>query len=214
MDWKEIFTEIFQEEDNKQLLELVDLEYQKYVCYPPKKQIFQAFNLTPFEDIKCVILGQDPYHQESQAMGLSFSVPENIKIPPSLKNIYKELTIEYQKDFSKRSGDLTRWANQGVLLLNTILTVRKGEPASHAKIGWERVTDSIIQKIDTEKKHVVFMLWGNYAKSKEVLIKNKNNLVLKAAHPSPLARGAFFGCNHFKLCNDFLRTNQLSEIDW
>lgn len=184
------------------------------VIYPPGQSIFNAFSITPFTQVKVVILGQDPYHGAGQAHGLSFSVPEGIKPPPSLVNIYKEL----QKDIGMpipNSGNLTKWAEQGVLLLNAVLTVRANEPASHAKIGWMDFTDAVIRKISDEKKGVVFLLWGRFAQDKQVLIDETKHHVLKAAHPSPFsADKGFFGCKHFSRANELLMKQGLSPIDW
>ena len=183
------------------------------VIYPPGSQIFHAFDLTPVQNVKVVILGQDPYHGPGQAHGLSFSVPEGVPAPPSLKNIFKEI----ESDLGVRmSGypDLENWARQGVLLLNAILTVRSGEAASHSKIGWEEFTDAVICYISENCEGVVFMLWGNFARSKRDLIDRSRHHVLEAAHPSPLARGAFFGCRHFSKANEYLRSLGKSEIDW
>ncbi len=184
------------------------------VIYPPGQLIFNAFSTTPFNNVKVVILGQDPYHGAGQAHGLSFSVPEGVKPPPSLVNIYKEL----QQDIGMpipHSGNLTKWAEQGVLLLNAVLTVRANEPASHAKIGWMDFTDAVIRKISDEKKGVVFLLWGRFAQDKQVLIDETKHHVLKAAHPSPFsADKGFFGCKHFSRANDLLMKQGLSPIDW
>lgn len=185
----------------------------KNKVYPPANLIFNAFNLTPFDKVKVVILGQDPYHGPNQAMGLSFSVPKGIKIPPSLINIFKEI----QDDLGIKepnSGDLTNWAKQGVLLLNASLSVTANQPNSHSNFGWQIFSDAVIRILSEQKSNLVFMLWGNYAKSKANLIDCEKHLVLQAAHPSPLARGAFFGCKHFSKCNDYLKFNQISPINW
>ena len=181
--------------------------------FPPGSQIFKAFDLTPLDQVKVVILGQDPYHGPGQAHGLSFSVPEGVPAPPSLKNIFKEI----ESDLGVRmSGypDLEKWARQGVLLLNAILTVRSGEAASHSKIGWEKFTDAVIRYLSDNCSGIVFMLWGNFARSKAALIDSSRHLVLEAAHPSPLARGAFFGCRHFSRANQALVASGRSPIDW
>lgn len=181
--------------------------------FPPGSQIFRAFELTPVGEVKVVILGQDPYHGPGQAHGLSFSVPENMPAPPSLKNIFKEI----EQDLGIRmSGypDLEKWARQGVLLLNAILTVRNGEAASHSRIGWEVFTDAVIKYISDNCEGVVFLLWGNFARSKKALIDSTRHHVLEAAHPSPLARGAFFGCRHFSQTNSILRSSGRKPIDW
>lgn len=183
------------------------------VIYPPGSKIFRAFDLCPLDAVKVVILGQDPYHGAGQAMGLSFSVPEGIAAPPSLKNIFKEI----ESDLSIRmsgSPDLEPWARQGVLLLNSVLTVRAGVAASHAGLGWQNFTDAVIKLISERCEGVVFMLWGNYARSKAGLIDSGRHLVLQAAHPSPLARGAFFGCRHFSQANAYLVRTGRSPINW
>ena len=181
--------------------------------YPPGSQIFRAFDLTPLPQVRVVILGQDPYHGPGQAHGLSFSVPENMPAPPSLKNIFKEI----ESDLGiKMSGypDLEKWARQGVMLLNAVLTVRSGEAASHSKIGWEQFTDAVIRYISDNCDGVVFMLWGNFARSKRDLIDRSKHYVLEAAHPSPLARGAFFGSRHFSQANNILASKGQKPIDW
>eukprot|EP00095_Tigriopus_kingsejongensis_P000885 maker-scaffold2448_size15613-snap-gene-0.0 protein:Tk00885 transcript:maker-scaffold2448_size15613-snap-gene-0.0-mRNA-1 annotation:"uracil-dna glycosylase" len=169
--------------------------------YPPSQLIFNAFNMTPVPDVKVVILGQDPYHRPGQAMGLSFSVPRNITTPPSLRNIYKEMNRDIDFEVPTH-GDLTPWTQQGVLLLNACLTVEKGQPASHSKIGWQDFTDAVIKKLSDKSEHIVFMLWGNFAKSKAPLINSGKHLILEAAHPSPLARNKFQGCAHFSKANE------------
>ena len=181
--------------------------------FPPGSQIFRAFDLTPVDKVKVVILGQEPYHGPGQVHGLSFSVPDNMPAPPSLKNIFKEI----ESDLGIRmSGypNLEKWARQGVLLLNAVLTVRNGEAASHSKIGWEQFTDAVIRYISDNCEGVVFMLWGNFARSKRDLIDRSKHHVLEAAHPSPLARGAFFGCRHFSQANNILAARGLQPIDW
>ena len=181
--------------------------------FPPGSQIFRAFDLTPVKDVKVVILGQDPYHGLGQAHGLSFSVPHGVPAPPSLKNIFKEIESDLGV---KMSGcpNLEKWASQGVLLLNAVLTVRSGEAASHSKIGWEQFTDAVIKYISDNCEGVVFMLWGNFARTKSALIDHSRHHVLEAAHPSPLARGAFFGCRHFSKANAALSTSGRTPIDW
>ena len=181
--------------------------------FPPGSQIFRAFDLTPVRDVKVVILGQDPYHGFGQAHGLSFSVPEGVTAPPSLKNIFKEI----ESDLGIRmSGypNLENWARQGVLLLNAVLTVRSGEAASHSKIGWEQFTDAVIKYISDNCEGVVFMLWGNFARTKSALIDRSRHHVLEAAHPSPLARGAFFGCRHFSQANAILSAQGKAPVNW
>ena len=183
------------------------------VIYPPGSLIFNAFDTTPLSDLKVVILGQDPYIKPNQAMGLSFSVPKGIRTPPSLKNIYKELNTDLGVPIVDH-GDLTKWANQGVFLLNAALTVEAGKSGSHLKKGWGQFTDAVIRLIAKEKEQVVFMLWGNFAKAKATLIDESKHLVLKAAHPSPLAGGAYFGSRHFSQANAYLESNGLDPIDW
>ena len=181
--------------------------------FPPGSQIFRAFDLTPVKDVKVVILGQDPYHGLGQAHGLSFSVPYGVPAPPSLKNIFREIESDLGV---KMSGcpNLEKWASQGVLLLNAVLTVRSGEATSHSKIGWEQFTDAVIKYISDNCEGVVFMLWGNFARTKSALIDHSRHHVLEAAHPSPLARGAFFGCRHFSKANSALSASGRTPIDW
>ena len=181
--------------------------------FPPGGQIFRAFDLCPLDATKVVILGQDPYHGYGQAMGLCFSVPQGVPAPPSLKNIFREIETDLGVQMSG-SPDLTPWARQGVLLLNAVLTVRAGEPTSHGGIGWQTFTDAVIRTVSERRDGVVFLLWGNYARGKAPLIDASRHLVLEAAHPSPLARGAFFGCRHFSRCNDYLTTHGQTPIDW
>jgi len=183
------------------------------VIYPPGPQIFRAFDLCPFDKVKAVILGQDPYHGPGQAMGLSFSVPDNVPPPPSLKNIFKEIESDLGISMSGRPN-LEGWASQGVLLLNAVLTVRQAQPASHSGIGWQRFTDEVIRKLSEERDNLVFLLWGNYARSKRELIDSSRHCILEAAHPSPLARGAFFGCRHFSKANDYLVKHDKTPINW
>lgn len=181
--------------------------------YPPGSQIFRAFELTPVDKVKVVILGQDPYHGPGQAHGLSFSVPDGVAAPPSLKNIFKEIETDIGVRMSGYPN-LERWADQGVLLLNAVLTVRSGEAASHGKIGWEQFTDAVIEYISKNCEGVVFMLWGNFARGKRELIDHSRHYVLEAAHPSPLARGAFFGCRHFSKANAYLENEGKHPVDW
>ena len=185
------------------------------IIYPPGPLIFNAFNQTPFNKVKVVILGQDPYHNPGQAHGLSFSVPNGIKPPPSLMNIYKEIQQDVGIPMPAEYGNLTKWAEQGVLLLNAILTVRANEPASHSKIGWMNFTDAVIKKISDGKKGVVFLLWGKFAQEKQLLIDETKHFVLKAAHPSPFsADKGFFGCKHFSKTNKILAGQEMTPIDW
>lgn len=183
------------------------------VIFPPGGQIFKAFELCPLDKVKVVILGQDPYHGYGQAMGLSFSVPQGVEAPPSLKNIFKEIESDLGIRMSG-SPDLRPWAEQGVLLLNSVLTVRAGQPASHSRIGWQTFTDAVIKTISDRCEGVVFLLWGNYARSKAVLVDKSRHHVLEAPHPSPLARGAFFGCRHFSATNEILAAEGKSPINW
>ncbi len=181
--------------------------------YPPSKLIFNAFDSCPLNTVKVVIIGQDPYHGPGQAMGLSFSVPHDVRVPPSLKNIYKELHTDIGMEIPNH-GDLSSWSKQGVFLLNAILTVEHKKAGSHRKLGWQKFTDSVITKLSEHKKNIVFLLWGNFAKSKEELIDSSKHLVLTAAHPSPLARGAFFGSKHFSKSNAYLIEKGLKPITW
>ena len=192
---------------------LHDEKAEGKVIYPPGRMIFKAFELTPVDKVKVVILGQDPYHGPGQAMGLSFSVPDGMAAPPSLKNIFKEIESDLGIVMSGRPN-LEKWAEQGVLLLNSILTVRGGEAASHSGIGWQQFTDAVIRYISDNLEGVVFLLWGNYARSKKDLIDTSRHHVLEAADPSPLARGAFFGCRHFSMTNNILLSEGRTPIDW
>ena len=195
------------------LKEFVATERTNYTVYPKEADVFNALKITPFEEVKVVLLGQDPYHGINQAHGLSFSVNHGIKSPPSLVNIFKELESDLGLPIPNH-GNLTAWAKQGVLLLNSTLTVKAGEPGSHQKKGWEEFTDSIIKLISDEKEHCVFLLWGNYARSKAPLINPTKHLVLEAAHPSPLARGAFFGSKPFSKTNAYLQQHHKTPINW
>lgn len=188
-------------------------ERAKYSIYPSGSRIFAAFDFTPFDKVKVVILGQDPYHGEGQANGLCFSVADGVRQPPSLQNIFKELKGDVGCEIPK-SGNLESWAKQGVFLLNATLTVRANTAGSHQNKGWELFTDAVIKTLSDKKENLVFLLWGNYAKAKTVLIDANKHLVLTAAHPSPLARGAFFGCKHFSKTNEFLKGKGIMEIDW
>ena len=181
--------------------------------YPPGPLIFNAFNLTPFDQVKVVIIGQDPYHGPGQAEGLSFSVPHGMPLPPSLVNIYKEIESDLGVTLHK-DGSLRGWAEQGVFLLNAVLTVRAGQPTSHSRIGWAEFTDAVIRTLSDQREGLVFLLWGNFARSKRELIDTGRHTVLEAAHPSPLARGAFVGCRHFSQTNRILQSQGLAPIDW
>lgn len=212
--WKEILSTEFEKEYFKKLNLFLEDEYNNYEVFPKRERIFEAFNLTPFEDVKVVIIGQDPYHGDGQAHGLAFSVMPGIKTPPSLKNIYKELNSEYGC-YIPDNGYLVKWAKQGVLMLNTSLTVRAHEANSHSKKGWEKFTDAAIKAISERRESVVFVLWGNNAKKKVKLIDSDKHMVIEGVHPSPLsASRGFFGCNHFRMINEFLQEKGYSEIDW
>ena len=196
------------------LAKKVQEAYRAGSVFPPPKLVFNALSLCPFTHVRVVILGQDPYHGPSQAHGLSFSVPDGVKVPPSLKNIYKELYNDIGKEIPL-SGNLTPWAGQGVLLLNAALTVEAGKPGSHQGLGWETFTDTVIKKISNEKEQVVFLLWGNFARSKASLIDSSKHLILQAPHPSPLsAYTGFFGCKHFSKTNEYLLKNGFTPIEW
>ena len=212
--WNNVLEKFFNKDYFKLLVEKVRNEYKFNTIYPKGDKIFNAFNLCPFDSLKVVIIGQDPYHGKGQANGLSFSVEKNIKIPPSLKNIFIELKNNYP-EYEYSNGDLTRWGNQGVLLLNSILTVRKSEPGSHSNIGWEKFTDFVIKNISSKKRNVVFLLWGKYAQSKSRLIDENKHLILKSSHPSPFsAHKGFFKNFHFKKTNEYLLLNNIKEINW
>ncbi len=213
-DWDEKLKVVWESEGFKKFLSIVDQEYQTKIIFPPKNYVFNALKLTPFHKVKVVIVGQDPYHGEHEAHGLSFSVQKGIKVPPSLQNIYKELQSDLNIPI-RNCGDLTGWANQGVLLLNAVLTVVKDTPASHRKLGWERLTDYIIKVLNEKEEPIVFILWGNFAKAKKELITNPKHLVLTSAHPSPFsANYGFFGSKPFSKTNEFLKQNNQEPIDW
>lgn len=213
-DWDDVLKDDFSRENYAKIREFLKSEYSAHTIYPSMYDIFNAFKLTPFSKVKVVILGQDPYHGEGQAMGLSFSVPKNKELPPSLKNIYKELKDDLGVN-PPDSGDLTAWAKQGVLLLNTVLTVRAGMANSHAGKGWEILTDDVIKKISSDRKNVVFILWGNNARSKKSLIDKSKHLILESAHPSPLsAYNGFFNSKPFSKTNTYLSARGIEPIDW
>ena len=212
--WTDDLAEERQRPYFQDVLRFVRTEREKKEVYPPADLIFQALQLTPFEQVKVVILGQDPYHGPGQAHGLSFSVPEGVKPPPSLRNIKKEIAHDLGLSLSPE-GCLTAWAQQGVLLLNSVLTVEKSAPQSHAKIGWQRFTDKVIACLNSHPEAIVFMLWGAYAKRKAELLHNPNHLVLTAPHPSPLsAHRGFLGCRHFSKCNQWLMQHNRGAVDW
>jgi uracil-DNA glycosylase len=212
--WKSKLTEEFNKPYFCELSDFIRQEYQKHTVYPPGKEIFRAFDACSFDNLKVVIIGQDPYHGAGQANGLCFSVTPGVKMPPSLVNIFKEIRNDLGKPLPA-TGDLGRWADQGVLLLNATLTVRDGLPGSHQKKGWEEFTDSVIRKISDEKEHVVFLLWGAFAQKKGEMIDRNKHLVLMSAHPSPFsADRGFFGCKHFTKANEYLKSKGLKEIEW
>ena len=212
--WKEKLKNEFNKEYFNQIRSFLSTETKNgKTLFPPSHLILSAFNSTPFDKVKIVILGQDPYHGSGQAMGLSFSVPKGLKVPPSLKNIYKELNTDLNFEIPSH-GDLSSWAAQGVFLLNAFLTVESGKAGSHQKIGWHIFTDQVITTLSKHKEHLVFMLWGNFAKKKQILIDSNKHLVLQAAHPSPLARGAYFGSKHFSQANNYLSKHDIKPIEW
>ena len=212
-DWKEVLQSEFDKPYFRSLVEFVRSEYTSTTIYPKGGNIFRAFDKCPFESLKVVIIGQDPYHGVGQANGLCFSVGDGVPFPPSLQNIFKEVNADTGAPIPT-SGNLDRWAEQGVLLLNAVLTVRGGEAASHSRIGWQEFTDAVIRYISDNCEGVVFMLWGNFARSKRDLIDRSRHYVLEAAHPSPLARGAFFGSRHFSQANNILVSRGQKPIDW
>ncbi|HKL47536.1 MAG TPA: uracil-DNA glycosylase [Candidatus Izemoplasmatales bacterium] len=213
-DWQHILESEIHQPYLKSLLDFVREDYNNNQCYPPKKLIFKSLELTPYHHTKVLILGQDPYHQKGQAMGLAFSVPKGVKIPPSLRNIFKELSSDLNISAPK-NGDLTPWAKQGVLLMNALWTVRDGQPLAHKGKGWEKWTDAIIKKLNEKDRPMVFVLWGGYAKSKRKLITNPIHKVIENVHPSPLsAYRGFFGSKPFSSINRFLRKTNQSTIDF
>jgi uracil-DNA glycosylase len=213
-DWDNELSVIWNSPGFHKFMDIVNSEYDKKIIYPPKEDIFAALKNTSYKDVKVVIVGQDPYHGEGEAMGLSFSVHDGIKLPPSLKNIYKELEDDLGIK-PANSGDLTKWTKEGVLLLNATLTVVKDTPNSHSKIGWDKFTDYVIKKINAKDEPVVFILWGNFARSKKIFITNPKHLVIESAHPSPFsARNGFFGSKPFSKTNSFLKKNNIKPIDW
>ena len=214
--WKDFFEKEKEKAYFRRLEEFLDNEYKNKVIYPPRDLVFNAFSLCPLDKIKVVIIGQDPYHEPGQAMGLSFSVPSTCKVPPSLKNIYKEIEVDCNEIFFNKDGDLTYLANQGVLLLNSILTVEQGKPLSHNTKEYEELYHNILKELDELDYPLVFMLWGGNAKKQSVYLKNPKHLVLCANHPSPLSanRGGFFGCKHFSKANQFLTQNGIEPITW
>lgn len=213
-DWQTFMDREFSKGYLGPIRDRLEKEYAEFTVYPPKEDIFRALEETPLDQVKVVILGQDPYHGEHQAQGFAFSVPADEKIPPSLANIYSELASEYNRPVH-RNGDLSDWAAQGVLLLNPILTVRAHQPLSHKDLGWQQFTDAVLQELDRQDQPMVFLLWGAQAKKAARFITNPNHLVLESVHPSPLsAYRGFFGCNHFVRANYFLESHGVSGIDW
>ena len=214
--WKQVLKEEFEKPYFSQVATFLKTERAAgKTTFPSGPNIFNAFNKTPFDKVKVVILGQDPYHGFGQAHGLSFSVLPGLKIPPSLQNIFKEIKADIGVENPPNFGDLTHWAEQGILLLNAALTVRDGEPMSHAKIGWAQFTDAVIKTISDKKENVIFLLWGKFAQDKQVLINTDSHYILKAAHPSPLsAHNGFFGCKHFSKTNEILVKHGENPIDW
>ena len=213
--WEKELRSVFKDQFFQTLVENVKYQYSNNTCYPPGKLIFKAFDDCPFDKIKVVVIGQDPYHGTGQANGLCFSVNDNIQHPPSLINIFKEIETDLNIPYPS-SGDLTRWSKQGVFLLNSVLTVKANSAGSHKKIGWQKFTDIVINTISREKNNIVFLLWGNYAKEKAKLIDEKKHLILNSGHPSPLSanRGGWFGNKHFSLCNQYLVEKGIEKIIW
>ena len=212
--WKKILNDEFQKDYFVNIKQFLVEEKKEHIIYPPGNLIFNAFDKTPFDEVKVVILGQDPYHGPNQAHGLCFSVPKGEKIPPSLRNIYKELNSELGCEIPTH-GNLEKWAEQGVLLINATLTVRAAQAASHQKHGWETFTDSVIRTISKQKENVVFILWGNYAQTKQIFIDEDKHCVIKSVHPSPLsASRGFFGSKPFSQANNYLQSNEIETIDW
>ena len=213
-DWLEVFKPEYKKPYYKKLYDFISEEYSRYTVYPPGDDIFNAFHLTPLSKVKVVIIGQDPYHEPGQAHGLCFSVKQGVDIPPSLQNIYKELHDDVGFEIPDH-GCLTSWAEQGVLLLNAVLTVRAHAAASHQNKGWEEFTDAVIRAVNEVDRPIVFLLWGSFARSKSKMLTNPNHLVLEAPHPSPLsAYRGFFGCRHFSRANDFLTAHGAEPVDW
>ncbi|MDA1316610.1 MAG: uracil-DNA glycosylase [bacterium] len=211
--WKKVLSQEFKQDYFHNLSSFIRNEYIATPVFPPPKKVFRAFDLCPFDKVRVVIVGQDPYHGKGQANGLSFSVDENMRIPPSLQNIFKEIKADLGVD-PIQSGDLSRWAKQGVLMLNAVLTVRAASPASHQGKGWEQFTDSVINTLNKEKKGIVYMLWGKYAKEKGASIDVFDNLVLTSGHPSPYSVNLFHGNHHFSQGNNYLKKLGFDAIDW
>lgn len=215
-DWQTILAEEIKKPYFKELMDLVENEYQNSICYPPKDLIFAAFEQCSFENLKVVIIGQDPYHGAGEANGLCFSVNDGVAIPPSLRNIFREINTDFDSIFIPNSGNLEHWAKQGVLLLNASLTVRKDQPNSHKHLSWQDFTDAVIQKISDQKEQVVFMLWGSFAQKKGAKIDQSRHLVLTSGHPSPMSANQkkWFGNKHFSQTNDYLKSIHKKPIDW
>ena len=214
--WNEFFQSIQDKEYSINLHKFLDKEYENHICYPPRKLLFNAFKLTPLDKVKVVIIGQDPYHEPGQAMGLSFSVPSTVKVPPSLINIYKEIADEYDTTIDMSSGDLTYLAKQGVLLLNSILSVREHQPMSHNIKEYEMFFNDVLEVLDKQHHPIVFMLWGTSARKLKKLLHNPSHLILESVHPSPLSanRGGWFGNHHFSRANAYLQENGIAPINW
>lgn len=214
--WSEFFHQIQNEDFCEKLNKFLNKEYQEYTCYPPRELLFNAFKLTPLDKVRVVIVGQDPYHEPNQAMGLSFSVPKGVKVPPSLVNIYKEISQEYDCRMDYSSGDLTYLAKQGVLLLNSILSVRAHQALSHNNEEYRLFLSRVLEVLDRQKQPIVFLLWGGPARKLKAYLHNPTHLILECIHPSPLAanHGGWFGNNHFKLANKYLKENSAKEIKW
>jgi uracil-DNA glycosylase len=214
--WQTILSDEIEKPYFLELMDFVDQEYKNSVCFPPKELIFSAFNTCSFENVKVVIIGQDPYHGDAEANGLSFSVNDSVRIPPSLRNIFREINSDFDSIFMPNSGNLMAWAQQGILLLNASLTVRKDNPNSHKHLKWNLFTDAVIQKISDEKENVVFMLWGSFAQKKGAKINREKHLVLESGHPSPMSanQGKWFGNKHFSQANLYLEKNNLEPIHW
>ncbi len=213
--WRDVLRDQFASAWYEELERFLEGEYAHGEVYPPAERVFEAFNRTPFDAVRAVIIGQDPYPNPGQAHGLCFSVPDGVPLPRSLRNVYRELEAECHAPFMDRPGNLSHWAEQGVLMLNATLTVAAGKPGSHQGRGWETFTDAVVRLVAERREHVVFFLWGAYAQRKGAMIDRTRHLVLEAAHPSPLsARRGFFGCNHFLKANEYLRQNGVPEIEW
>lgn len=214
-EWNEALAEYFAGESFARLAEFVREEYQEKKIFPPPQDVFRAFWLTPFSKVKVVILGQDPYHNDRQAHGLSFSVPEGVAVPPSLQNIYKEIAADLGIEKKQDSGNLEDWAKQGVFLLNAILTVVAHSPASHRGQGWEEFTDTVIKTLSDKRENLIFILWGNYARGKKALIDQSKHLIIESPHPSPFsAYSGFFGSRPFSKCNEYLKSHGQESIKW